>query len=100
MNDLLQKVITDDTNSPGWKTTELWLTTIVGLVNTILASTAPTPTTTTLIICLTVAAVTYLLCRTVFKIAKLKYRPDELVNFAIRAQEAESSGSGIDSSGS
>lgn len=84
-NELADKILKDETNNPGWKTTELWLTTITGLVNTILASTAPTPTTTTLIICLTIAAVTYLLCRTVFKIAKLKYRPDEVVNFALQS---------------
>lgn len=88
-NELADKILKDETNSPGWKTTELWLTTITGLVNTILASTAPTPTTTTLIICLTVAAVTYLLCRTIFKIAKLKYRPDEVVNFALRSFSSE-----------
>jgi|GEM_PF-2586095 len=74
-------ILNDNTNNPGWKTTELWLTSITGLVSTILASTAPAPTTTTLIICLTITAVTYLLCRTIFKISKLKYRPTEIVNF-------------------
>lgn len=95
---LADKILKDETNAPGWKTTELWLTTITGLVNTILASTAPTPTTTTLIICLTIAAVVYLLCRTVFKIAKLKYRPEEVVNFALRTYSSDpSSGSGQNS---
>ena len=98
MPDITDTILKDDTYSPGWKTTELWLTTITGLVNTILASTAPTPTTTTLITCLTIAAVVYLLCRTVFKIAKLKYRPDELVNFAIQSyKDSASSGSGQNS---
>lgn len=78
-------ILNDDTNNPGWKTTELWLTSITGLVSTILASAAPTSTTSTLIICLTVTAVTYLLCRTIFKISKLKYRPTELVNFVLQA---------------
>jgi hypothetical protein len=97
-NDLADKILKDETNAPGWKTTELWLTAITGLVNTILASTAPTPTTTALIICLTIAAVVYLLCRTVFKIAKLKYRPDEVVNFALRAYSSDPSNpSGQDS---
>lgn len=66
----------NDTNKPGFKTTELWLTSITALVNTILASTAPSTTTTALIICLSVTAVTYLFCRTAFKIARLKYHPD------------------------
>lgn len=64
-----------------WKTTELWLTAATGLINTILASTAPSSVTTTLIICLTIMTITYILCRTIFKIHKLKYRPDEFVSF-------------------
>jgi hypothetical protein len=77
----------DDTNNPGFKTTELWLTTITGLVSTILGTTAPSETTTVLIVCLTIAAVTYLLCRTVFKVAKLKYRPSDAVSFATQKAE-------------
>jgi len=84
--------MTDDTNNPGFKTTELWLTTVTGLVNTILAATAPSDVTRILIVCLTVAAVTYLICRTVFKIAKLKYRPNDPVNFAAQAAAADQDG--------
>lgn len=78
----------DDTLTPGYKTTELWLTTITGLVSTILGTTAPSQTTTVLIVSLTVAAVTYLICRTVFKIAKLKYRPNEAVTFEVKEDSA------------
>jgi phosphotransferase system glucose/maltose/N-acetylglucosamine-specific IIC component len=74
----------DDTNNPGYKTTELWLTTITGIVSTILGTTAPGETTVVLIIGLVVSAITYLICRTVFKISKLKYRPNEVVNFTVQ----------------
>jgi hypothetical protein len=79
------KILNGETDTHGWKTTELWLTTITGLVNTILVSAAPNTTTNILIICLTTAAVVYLLCRTVFKIARLRYRPNEIVNFALQS---------------
>jgi phosphotransferase system glucose/maltose/N-acetylglucosamine-specific IIC component len=71
----------NDANNPGLKTSELWFTAIAGLISTILGTTAPSETTTVLIICLSITAVTYLLCRTVFKIAKLKYRADIPVSF-------------------
>ena len=75
-------------DTAGFKTTELWLTSITGLINTILATAAPSQTTTVLIVCLTIAAVTYLIGRTVFKIAKLKYRPDQMVSFSAQADDA------------
>lgn len=66
----------DDTNHPGFKTTELWLASITGIISTILASTAPSETTTVLIVSVSITAVAYLVCRTIFKVAKLKYRPE------------------------
>lgn len=68
-------------DDPGYKTTELWLTSIISAINTILISTAPTSATIVLVVMLSVVAITYLICRTVFKIAKLKYRPDTPVTF-------------------
>ena len=70
-----------DDNKPGIKTTELWLTSITALVDVILATSAPNNTTIALIVCLTTASVVYLICRTVFKIARLKYQPDVVTNF-------------------
>lgn len=72
------------TKDDGFKSTELWLTAITGVVNTILVSTAPTHTTIVLVVCLTITAVTYLVCRTSFKIAKVKYAPDSLVEFSVK----------------
>lgn len=74
-------------NSENWKATELWLTAIVGVVNTILGSTANDSVTSCLMICLTATAVSYIICRTVFKIFKLKHRPDEVVNFSTASEE-------------
>ena len=71
----------NEDNKPGLKTTELWLTSITALVDVILATSAPSSTTTALIICLTTAAIVYLICRTTFKIARLKYQPDVVTNF-------------------
>lgn len=68
-------------NEPGYKTTELWLTAIVGAINTILVTTVPTSATIVLVVSLSVVAITYLISRTTFKIAKLKLRPDEVVAF-------------------
>lgn len=70
-----------DDNKPGFKTTELWLTSITALVDVILATSAPSNTTIALIVCLTTAAIVYLICRTAFKIARLKYQPDVVTNF-------------------
>lgn len=75
-------------SSENWKATELWLTAIVGVVNTILASTAGDSVTSCLMICLTVTAVSYIVCRTVFKIFKLKHRPNEIVNFSATHEES------------
>lgn len=72
----------DVTKTHGYKSTELWLTTISGVVSTILASTAPSQTTTYVVVGLVTSAVTYILCRTAFKIAKLKYRPNDMVAFS------------------
>lgn len=66
----------------GIKSTELWLTAITGVVEIILISTAPSSTSIAIAICLTTAAVVYLICRTFFKIAKLKYAPDSAVEFS------------------
>jgi hypothetical protein len=74
-------------SSENWKATELWLTAIVGVVNTILGSTAGDSVTSCLMICLTITAVSYIICRTVFKIFKLRYRPDEVVNFSAISEE-------------
>jgi hypothetical protein len=71
----------EDPVKSGLKTTELWLTAITALVNVILASTAPSAITTVLIICLSVAAAIYLLCRTAFKIARLRYQPDVVTSW-------------------
>lgn len=79
----------DDTNNPGFKTTELWLSAITGIISTILGTTAPSETTIVLIVSLSVTAVAYLLCRTFFKIAKLKYRPDSIVSFGAKQPEDE-----------
>lgn len=68
-------------DEPGYKTTELWLTSIISLINTILISAAPTEATIVLVKMLSVVAITYLVCRTVFKVAKLKYRPDDPISF-------------------
>lgn len=68
----------------GLKSTELWVTAITGVVEVILVSTAPSSTSIAIAICLTVAAVVYLICRTCFKIAKLKYAPDSAVEFAAK----------------
>jgi hypothetical protein len=71
-------------NGPGIKTTELWLTTIVGVVDTILVLTSNSDNRAeiiVLVVSLSVVAITYLVCRTVFKISKLKYRPDTPVAF-------------------
>jgi len=89
-NKIVDAILNDSVGNPGWRTTELWLTTITGLVSTILSSAAPSDTTSTLIICLTIAAVTYLISRTVFKIAKLKYRLEEIVSFSLKAVIEES----------
>lgn len=67
----------------GIKSTELWLTAITGVVEVILVSTAPSSTSIAIAICLTVAAAVYLICRTCFKIAKLKYAPDSAVEFSV-----------------
>lgn len=79
--------MSDDVNNPGHKTTELWLTTITGIVSTILGTTAPSETTMVLIVGLVISAITYLICRTVFKISKLKYRPNEIVNFSVPKED-------------
>lgn len=75
-------------DTPDWKTTELWLTAIIGVINTVLGSTADNSVTACLIICLTIIAVSYITCRTVFKIFKLKYRPEEIVNFSARTDSS------------
>lgn len=74
--------MTDDVG--GIKSTELWLTTITGVVEIILVSTAPSSTTIVISVCLTTAAAVYLICRTCFKIAKLKYAPDSAVEFSVQ----------------
>lgn len=66
----------------GLRSTELWLTATTGVVEVILISAAPSNITIALSVCLTAAAITYLICRTCFKIAKLKYAPDSAVEFA------------------
>jgi len=66
----------------GIKSTELWLTTISGVVQVILVSAAPSYTSISISVCLTVTASVYLICRTCFKIAKLKYAPDSAVEFS------------------
>lgn len=73
----------------GWKTTELWLTTVAGIINAILGATAPTQVTTSLIVCITVMVVIYTICRTVFKVVKLIYRPNEIVNFSVHKRDSE-----------
>lgn len=72
----------------GVKSTELWLTAITGVVEVILVSTAPSNTTIAIAICLTTAATVYLICRTCFKIAKLKYAPDSAVEFSVQKVES------------
>lgn len=77
-------------NEPGFKTTELWLTTIVGAINTILVSTSDSDNRAeviVLVVSLSVVAITYLVCRTSFKISKLKYRPDTPVSFRAKASD-------------
>lgn len=62
-----------DPTKPGIKTTELWMTTAVAAINTIVASVAPNVVTISLLVCLTTVAVTYLVCRTVYKVAMIKF---------------------------
>ena len=45
-------------DDPGYKTTELWLTSIISAINTILISTAPT-SAIVLVVMLSVVAITY-----------------------------------------
>lgn len=72
-----------DTNQPGLKSTELWLASITGIISTILSATAPSDVTVPLIVCLAVVATVYIVCRTAFKIARLKYRPDLVTSFKV-----------------
>jgi len=69
---------------------EIWITGITGLTNTILVSTAPSHTSITLVICLSLTAITYLICRTSFKIAKIKYAPHSAIEFSAQKKNRRS----------
>lgn len=69
--------MSDSEKSPS----ELWLTILTGVSNILVSSTVSVEVSKYLIICLTITTIVYIVCRTIFKIIKLKSRPDELVNF-------------------
>jgi len=71
----------------GSRSIELWLTAITGVIQIIMVPTVSSDTAMVVAICLTIGSTVYLVCRTCFKIAKMKYAPDSAVEFS--AQKAD-----------